>query len=322
MDRTRDARALPVRIGAHCSVAGGIHLALARAAEMGCRSTQIFTSSPRRWRSSPQSAQAIDQWHDARRTHSVGPVFAHGSYLINLAAEQQRIYAASVDALSTGLGHCDTLGLEGLIFHPGSHQGRGLPSVLPQLVDGLTMALEGSNSRAALVLENSAGAANVIGSDLKDLGTIIDSMAGHQRLRICLDSAHAFAAGFDLRRPEEVDHLVDTVRTTVGLDRLAALHVNDSLAPLGSKRDRHANLGEGEIGLIGLENFLTHPAFAGLPAMLETPGFGGGGPDVHNVNIALSLVGQGLCTARGALEQARTHHVDSRQPNKQSGSKQ
>ncbi len=303
-----------MRIGAHCSAAGGLHLALERAAQMGCRSVQIFTSSPRRWQPSVHGTEAVEKWREARAAHDVGPVFSHGPYLINLAAEQRRIYQASVAALSAGLRHCEALGLEGLIFHLGSHQGRGLPAALPQVAGGLAQALEASPGASLLLLENSAGAGNAIGASLHELAAVIDSTGGHERLRVCLDSAHAFAAGFDLRRAEEVVRLVHDLRANVGLDRLAALHLNDSLTPLGSKRDRHANLGEGEIGLAGLANFLRHPAFAGLPAMLETPGFGGGGPDKCNVEIALALIEQGSATACGALRRARASHGTSAQP--------
>ena len=274
---------------------------------MGCASVQIFGTNPRQWRAKFHGPETVAAWRATRARHDVGPVFSHAIYLINLGSDDRAIYAASVRALVDGLRICAVLDLAGLIFHVGSSRGRSLREVLPRIVPALARVLEESDTGVPLLLENSAGAGGVVGAQPAELGLIIDAMHGHPRLRLCLDSAHAFASGYDVRRPDEMDHLVDDLRQTVGLDRLAALHVNDSKAPLGSNRDRHANLGEGEIGLGGLASFLTHPAFAGLPALLETPGFDGKGPDAYNLEIACALTGQGRYTPRGALRRARAY---------------
>ena len=293
------------RIGAHCSTAAGIDQAIRRAAEMGCASVQIFGSNPRQWKARRHPAVEIRAWQAARAVHDVGPVYSHAIYLVNLASPDRRIWRASIRSLIAGRRICASLHLAGLICHVGSHLGRGFVAALPRIRRALEQILADSDSDVPLVLENSAGARNVVGASLGELGAIIDALHGDPRLRICLDSAHAFASGYDLRRSPEVERLVEDVRTTVGADRLSVLHLNDSKTGLGSNRDRHANLGEGEIGLDGLRNFLIHPGFAGLPALLETPGFDGTGPDRFNVEIALALVGAGRYTPRGALRRAR-----------------
>ena len=293
------------RIGAHCSTAAGVEQAIRRAADMGCASVQIFGTNPRQWKARRHGAAEIRAWQAARAAHDVGPVFSHAIYLVNLASPDRRIWRASIRSLIAGLRICASLHLAGLIFHVGSHLGHGFIVALPRIRGALERILSDGDSEVPLVLENSAGARNIVGASLDELGAIIDALHGDPRLRICLDSAHAFASGYDLRRSPEVERLVEDVRTTVGADRLRVLHLNDSKTGLGSKRDRHANLGEGEIGLEGLRNFLAHPAFARLPALLEAPGFDGTGPDRFNVEIAQALVGVGRYTPRGALRRAR-----------------
>ncbi len=269
----KNLKAKSVLVGAHCSTAGGVHKAIERAAAMGCKCVQIFGSNPRQWKARVYADVELAAWHEARRRHGVGPVFSHAIYLINLASSSARTRQASVRALAAGLRICSRLRLDGLIVHVGSDGGRGLRRTLPLVVGGLTHALAESEPDSRVLLENSAGARNSIGADIGDLSAIIDAMDQDPRLGLCLDSAHAFAAGFDFREPDEVERLVDTVRSSVGLERLAALHLNDSKTPVGARRDRHENLGDGHIGLAGLANLITHPSVAGLPALLETPGF-------------------------------------------------
>ena len=304
---TRRLKAKPVLVGAHCSTAGGAHKAIERAAAIGCECLQIFGSNPRQWKARVYADVELRAWHQARRAHDVGPVFSHAIYLINLASASARIRQASVRALAAGLRICHALRLDGLIVHVGSDGGRGFRRALPLIVGGLKRAFAESEPDSRVLLENSAGARGSIGADVAELHAIIDATDHDPRLGLCLDSAHAFAAGFDLREPDEVERLIDDVRSSVGLERLAALHLNDSKTPVGSRRDRHENPGDGHLGLTGLTNLVTHPSVAGLPALLETPGFDGSGPDAHGVEIARAIAGSGKYTARGALRRAHTH---------------
>ncbi|MBM4435907.1 MAG: deoxyribonuclease IV [Actinobacteria bacterium] len=300
-----------LRIGAHCSTAGGVQRAIERAAAMGCRSVQIFGTNGRQWKARHHRSEEIAAWEAARATHDVGPVFSHGIYLINLGSTDSRIYAASIRSLIDGLRIAADLKLAGLIFHLGSYGDGAPPAVIARVAQGLRHALDQSPNSVPLLLENSAGSARMLGARFADLAEVLAATGNDERLRVCVDTAHAFAAGSDLRTADGLEALLATVRATVGLERVAALHVNDSAAPCGSQRDRHANLGEGEIGLDGLRLALNHPAFAGLPAMLEVPGFAGDGPDMANMEIARAMLGVGRLTLLGALRRARRQAAGS-----------
>jgi deoxyribonuclease-4 len=187
---------------------------------------------------------------------------------------------------------------DGVVFHVGSHLGAGFDAGLEHVVPALERALERCSDTTWLLIENSAGAGGTIGRSVDELAVLVDRLGGHSRLGICLDSCHLLASGYDIRTAEGLAKVVDECDETIGLDRLRCIHVNDSQAPLGSNRDRHANLPDGELGARGLSAFLSEPRFEDLPALLEVPGTDGKGPDAAQVAIAKKLRSRGLAARK------------------------
>jgi deoxyribonuclease-4 len=257
------------------SSAGGIYTAIDRIEAIGGDCVQVFTQSPRMWRPTAHKPETLERFRTRRADAKIGGVVCHALYLINLASAEFR--PKSVAALSATLETAEAIGADAVIFHVGSHLGAGFESSVDGVVGALGEVLDGYDGRPWLAMENSAGSGGTIGRSIGELATLVDALDRHPRLGICLDSCHLFASGYDVRDPAAVADLVAEVDDTIGLERLAALHVNDSATPLGSNRDRHANILEGEIGE-GLGAFLAHPAFQELGAYMEVPG-SGEGPD-------------------------------------------
>jgi deoxyribonuclease-4 len=267
--------------GAHVSSAGGIFTAIDRIEAIGGDCVQVFTQSPRMWKPTAHKPEAIERFKERRAEAGIRGVVCHALYLVNLAASDAEICRKSVATLRSTMEAASAIEAEAVIFHVGSHLGAGFESSVGQIVAGLEEILEVCDGDTWLCMENSAGPGGTIGRSIAELARLVDALDGHPRLGICLDSCHLFASGYDIRDAAAVDVLVAEVDETIGLDRLRALHVNDSATPLGSNRDRHANLLEGEIGE-GLGTFLAHPAFQGLGAYLEVPGQGDG-PDAAEI---------------------------------------
>ena len=259
--------------GGHMSAAGGIYTAVDRIEAIGGDCLQVFTQSPRMWKATVHKPEAIERFRERRAEVGLSGVVCHALYLINLASEDFR--EKSVVALRTTLAVAEEIEADAVIFHVGSHLGAGFESSVEGVVSALGEVLDGYDGTPWLAMENSAGPGGTIGRSIAELATLMDALDRHPRLGICLDSCHLFASGCDVRDPGAVDALVVEVDETIGLDRLCALHVNDSATPLGSNRDRHANILEGEIGE-GLGVFLAHPAFQDLCAYMEVPGAGDG----------------------------------------------
>jgi deoxyribonuclease-4 len=260
-----------VEFGAHVSSAGGIHTAIDRIEAIGGDCVQVFTQSPRMWRPTEHKPEAIAQFRERRREAGIGGVVCHALYLCNLAAPDDAIYEKSIATLRATIDTASAIGADAVIFHVGSHLGDGFESGVERTVEALDQILERCVGDTWLLLENSAGTGGTIGRSVEELATLIERAGDHPRLGICLDSCHLYASGYDVTDPKFVDALVTQIDEAIGLDRLRALHVNDSATPLGSNRDRHANILEGELGE-GLGAFLAHPAFEGLSAYLEVPG--------------------------------------------------
>jgi len=260
-----------VEFGAHVSSAGGIHTAIDRIEAIGGDCVQVFTQSPRMWRPTEHKPEAIARFRERRGEAGIGGVVCHALYLCNLAAPDDVIYEKSIATMRATIDAASAIGADAVIFHVGSHLGAGFESGLERTVVALGQILERCDGETWLLLENSAGTGDTIGRSVEELATIIERAGDHRRLGICLDSCHLYASGYDVTDPNFVDALVTQVDETIGLDRLRALHINDSATPLGSNRDRHANILEGEIGE-GLGAFLAHPAFQELSAYLEVPG--------------------------------------------------
>jgi deoxyribonuclease-4 len=265
-----------VLFGAHCS--GGIKKALDRAAELGVDSLQLFVQSPRTWRFPEHDPADIAAFRERRRELGIGGVLVHALYLVNLASPNDDFYGKSVSTLRSTVDTACAIEADAVVFHVGSHQGAGFEAGLKRVVPALAQVLERCSETTWLLMESSAGAGGTIGRSVDELAALYEALDGHPRLGICLDSCHLWVSGFDITDRAQLDGMLGDVDARIGLDRLRALHVNDAQAPLGSNRDRHANIGEGLIGeKLGV--FLAHPALQGLPAVLEVPGPANHGPD-------------------------------------------
>ncbi|MDQ3067578.1 MAG: deoxyribonuclease IV [Actinomycetota bacterium] len=262
--------------GAHCS--GGIKGALDHAIEIGADAVQLFAQSPRMWRFPAHAEEDLARFRERRADAGIGSVLVHALYLCNLATADEVIYEKSVNTMSATVDAACALEADGVVFHVGSHLGAGLEAGVERCVPALREVLERCSERTWLLLENSAGAGGTIGRSIDELGILVDALDRHPRLGICLDSCHLYVSGVDVGDPDTVAAMLAEVDERIGLDRLRALHVNDAATPLGSNRDRHANVLEGELGE-QLGAFLAHPAVQGLPAVMETPGPEGHGPD-------------------------------------------
>jgi deoxyribonuclease-4 len=273
-----------VKIGAHVSTAGTLDKCLDRACEIGAEAIQIFASGPQSWRPSAHADDAIDTLRRRADECGIGPLFLHGIYLVNLASADPAMVGRSVGSLKQYMKFAARSGARGVIFHTGSHKGAGFDAVLPQIADAVERVLADTPDEACLILENSAGQGGSIGSKFSELGAIIRAV-GSPRVKVCLDTCHCYAAGYDLKNPEGVAAAMDELDREVGLDRLVAVHANDCKAGLGSGLDRHENIGRGHLGEEGFRAIMSHPAFRDLPFILEVPGMNGGGPDKENIDI-------------------------------------
>ena len=269
-------------LGAHVSSSGGIHTAIDRIEAMGGESVQVFTQSPRMWRPTNHDPANFERFRERRAEAGIEGVVCHALYLINLASPKDEFYEKSVQALQNTVDVACGIGAEGVVFHVGSHQGAGFEAALERVVPALAACLERCTDDTWLLLENTAGTGDTIGRSIDELAAIVDRLGRHPHIGICLDSCHLYASGYDVTDRQQLDRVIEEVDTKIGLDRLKALHVNDSKTPLGSNRDRHDNVGEGLMGdKLGV--FLSHPALQGLPALLEVPGTDGHGPDKKQV---------------------------------------
>ena len=283
--------------GAHVSTSGGIHTAIDRAEAIGGESLQIFTQSPRTWRPTNHDPANFERFKERRAEAGILGVVCHALYLVNLATPDEEIYEKSVTTLMNTVDVACAIEADGVVFHVGSHLGAGFEAGLEHVVPALERALERCSETTWLLIENSAGAGGTIGRSVDELAVLVDRLDRHPRLGICLDSCHLWVSGIDVTDRTALDVCVDEVEERIGLDRLRALHVNDAAAPLGSNRDRHANLGEGEIAE-GMSVFLGHPKLQELPTILEVPGPDGHGPDANEIQKLRDLHSRGLKRAR------------------------
>ncbi len=273
---------MTVYLGAHVSTSGGIHTAIDRIEALGADSVQLFTQSPRTWRPTSHDPASLERFKERRLEAGIDGVVCHALYLVNLASPDDAIYSKSVAALTNTVDVACAIEAGGVVFHVGSHQGAGFEVGLERVVPALAAALERCSETTWLLMENSAGAGGTIGRSIAELAAIFERLDRHPRLGVCLDSCHLYVSGYDVTDRAALDAVLDELVRTIGLDRLRALHVNDSKAPLGSNRDRHENIGTGLLGeKLGV--FLGHPALQGLPALLEVPGKDGKGPDADEV---------------------------------------
>jgi deoxyribonuclease IV len=281
------------------SSAGGIHTAVDRAEEMGADSVQVFTQSPRMWRPTNHAPENFERFKERRAEVGLGGVLCHALYLINLASPKDDLYEKSVAALSNTVDVGCGIEADGVVFHIGSHLGAGMDAGIERVVEAMKHVLDRCSDTTWLLMENSAGTGATIGRSLEELALLFERLDAHPRLGVCLDSCHLYASGYDVTDRGALDAALDELDREIGLDRLRALHVNDSAAPLGSNRDRHANILDGLMGR-KLGVFLGHPRLQGLPALLEVPGADGHGPNAEEVAKAKKLHRSGVRAAAKA----------------------
>ncbi len=280
-----------LRLGAHESIAGGIYKAIDRAQSIGCESVQVFVKSNRSWAVKPLTEEEIALFKERVQETGIHPVVGHTSYLLNPAAPDEDLWVRSRDTLIVELERCEALGIPYLVLHPGSHVGIGEEEGLKRVAKALgEVHAACPGFRVQILLETTAGQGTNLGYTFEQLAWLLENTPEGDRMGICLDTCHVFAAGYELRTPEGYEATMEAFDRIIGLDRLKAIHLNDSRHDLGSHKDRHAHVGKGFIGLEGFRNVLNDPRLDGLPGLLETPK----SPDLHedaeNLAVLRSLV--------------------------------
>jgi deoxyribonuclease-4 len=285
-------------IGAHVSTAGGLANAIERGEKLGCESIQIFNQSPRMWRPTKYGEEDFAAFREAMEASAVEAVVIHAVYLINCASKDAELRRKSLASLTNALRIGDAIGAAGVVLHPGAQKGEPLGPSIKRAAKTIAAALKDSES-CPLLLEQTAGHKGLLGRDFDQTADLIEGAGAGKRLGLCLDSCHLFVQGYDITDAAHLGEVLDEADAKVGIDRLGCVHVNDAAAPLGSCRDRHANIGEGEMGKRGLSAFLSEPRFEGLPATLETPGPDKKGSDRKEVTAAKRLRKEGLKRRQG-----------------------
>lgn len=289
-------------IGAHVSNAGGLSRAVERGEERGCQAIQIFNQSPRMWRPTAYSEDDVANFRNAMTQSTIQSVLIHAVYLLNCATEdrdmREKTLASLIQSLHVGAG----IGAVGVVLHPGSAKKGDVPAAIKRAGAVIKEALAESE-RCPLHLEDTAGAGGTLGRSFQELAELLDSAGGGARLGVCLDSCHLLASGYDVRTQASLADVVDEFDRVVGCNRLSSLHVNDSATPLGSNRDRHAIMGEGELGENGCAVFLSEPRFETLPCVLET-GRDKGAPAAEDVALAMKLRKRGVAARSRAKSRA------------------
>lgn len=263
-------RSFPQRIGVHVSISGGMERAVSRALELGCTAMQLFSRNPRGWKASPLSSRSVAAFRQAIESKGIDPVIVHTPYLLNLASGDEALHRRSILALALDVKRAEWLKARFVVTHLGSAKGRGKSFGVDRVVKALKIVMR-QESPVVVLLENSAGAGNVVGASFEELQEIFQRVGKNERLRFCFDSCHGFAAGYDFRSPEKTEALVREMGRTFGMGQLALLHLNDCPGRLGSRIDRHEHIGKGKIGLSGFKSLLNHPLLRELPMILETP---------------------------------------------------
>jgi deoxyribonuclease-4 len=277
------------------SIVGGLPEAFTRARAVGCNAIQIFTKNTNQWRARPLPPREVEAFRAAHRTSGIGPVLAHTSYLINIASPDRTLFRRSVEALREEAERAERLGIPYLVLHPGAHLGRGVEEGAKRAAEALD-AVHGDLPRARLriLLETTAGQGTVLGARFEVLADLFARVAAPGRLGVCLDSCHVFAAGYDIRTAAGYRETLRAFDEMVGLDRLRAIHLNDSRGVCGSRVDRHSHIGKGRIGREGFRHFVRDPRLRGLPMILETPKDGDFiKADRRNLRLLRALAGAG-----------------------------
>ena len=258
-------------VGAHMSIAGGIHNAFAHAQRAGCRALQIFLKSSNQWRSRALTEEDRTLYLEAEKMAGIGPVVAHNSYLINLASPDPALRGKSIDAFVEEMERANFLGVPCVILHPGAHMGAGEAEGIARVGEALNQALDRVSPPVRILLETTAGQGSSLGYRFDQLASILERIRKEDRVGFCLDTCHVFAAGYDIRTPEGYRKTMREFNRLIGVDRIAAIHVNDCKKELGSRVDRHVHIGQGQIGLEGFRCLVNDSRFTKVPKILETP---------------------------------------------------
>jgi deoxyribonuclease IV len=285
-----------VLFGGH--VGGGVKAAPERAESIGADALQLFVQSPRAWRFPAHDPEVLASYPERAKAAGIESTLVHAIYLINLASPDDELYEKSAATLRSTVDAACAIGADGVVFHVGSHLGSGFEAGLERAAPAIEQVLEHCSDTTWLLIENSAGTGGTIGRSLEEVAQLVERLDAHPRLGVCLDSCHLWASGYDVTDAAAFDGLLDELDRLVGLDRLRALHVNDSQTPLGSNRDRHANLREGLIGE-GLSVFIGNKRLQHLPAVVETEGRHGKGPDEEEIRKLRELHAAGSRPRRG-----------------------
>lgn len=328
-----------MNIGAHVRGGGKLVPSLEEGVEIGATSIQIFTQSPRMWKPSQYAPEVLAAYREAQANHpSVTHTFCHATYLINLATPDEELYEKSVNCLISNLSTGRGMASSGVVLHVGSHKGNGFEAALPQMAEAFKRVLDAADSAppgvkdCPILIENAAGADGPVGHSLDEIKALIDATGGDERIGLCIDTQHLWASGVDYSSTHATNKLVHEIDMGIGMDRLRCFHLNDSKIELGGNRDRHANIGEGTIGAMGLAALVGHPDFRDLPLLLEVPGTGEG-PRWEDVMAARKVVVEGIKLYDGAvpaelearilvLPPAATREPDKKKPAKKATAKQ
>jgi deoxyribonuclease-4 len=271
------------------SIAGGLSQVVPRALKLGCETIQFFSRNPRAWRDSVIHRDELQKFKESLARTDVFPVFLHAPYLLNLASQNQDLYARSISYLGDELKQAERMGASFVIVHGGHKLGSEEKEALQRVAKAINKAFAKANNSVQLLIENTAGQGTEIGYKISHFQKIITQVEDRDRIGICLDTAHAFTAGYDLTNAQGLDHMIDEFDILLGLAKLKALHLNDSKAPFGSKKDRHWHIGKGGIGRMGFSKIINHPTLAHLPGIMETPRKSDA-DDRRNMKVMRSLI--------------------------------
>jgi deoxyribonuclease-4 len=280
-------------IGAHVSPAGGLPKAIERGVQRGCRAIQIFNQSPRMWKAGAYRAEDVAAFREAMAASPIDAVMIHAVYLVNCASEDRDMRAKSLASLTNSLRVGAAIGARCVVVHPGSAKTGDVGEAIARAGATIGEALADSEG-CELHLENTAGAGGTLGRSIEELALLLQAAGGGDRLGVCLDSCHLLASGYDIRSARGMSGVLRECTRLLGRGRVRSLHLNDSQTPLGSNRDRHANVGTGELGEAGAEAFLSAPGLQRLPCVLETPGENREGPPREEVELTMRLRERGL----------------------------
>ena len=278
-------------IGAHMSIEGGVHFAIQRGESIGCKTIQLFTKNNTRWNAPPLEEEESRRFRELASKTNILPIIAHSSYLINLSAQDKKVLIRSHYALMDEMLRCEMLGIKHIVIHPGYHGGAGIEQGLKKIALSIDMVYEKlPNIDVSITLETTAGQGTSIGFRFEHLREVIDNSNYKEKISVCIDTAHIFEAGYDIRSYDKYNETMNEFCEIIGLKNLKVIHINDSKTPLGSNVDRHEHIGKGKIGIDAFRFIMSDERLANIPKILETPKGEDLKEDIENIDILKNLV--------------------------------